>query len=295
MFIEKRHYCTICTIDYLPKLMVLAQSMAHHCEPFRLWVLAADRQTEMALAQLNLHSVAAIPLSAIEDDDCLADKENRKITEYLWGIKPTWILFLFNAFPEIQSLTYTDSDVRFYASIKSVFDEIKRVEQTLHRSVNLALEPHRFDPTRAHLTIFGKFNGGFLYVANSRWGRAGMKLWRDLCNEWCYHHLDEKNERFVDQRYLDRLYATVPGAYAIQHKGLHLAPWHWDQYVFSHFGGRVFVDADPLVSVHFHRFVVGDGIGMCSGYMTPPLIHNFAFVPYTREIARAEERLKGLK
>lgn len=75
---------------------------------------------------------------------------------------------------------------------------------------------------------------------------------RDRCIEWCHDRYEAG--RFADQKYLDKWPKLFRGVAVLDHKGANLAPWNLANYRIRATGGRVWVDQQPLVFFHFHRF-----------------------------------------
>ena len=60
---------------------------------------------------------------------------------------------------------------------------------------------------------FGKYNGGFVYVKNDQNGKKFLRIWSNLCKNWC--EFNSKQGKFSDQKYLEDL-STTPAWMRLQ-------------------------------------------------------------------------------
>jgi hypothetical protein len=221
-----------------------------------------------------------IALSALEADDngLYSVKASRSRVEYYFTVTPTLPLYLFKHFPEIDFITYLDSDLFFFASPAPLFTEIG------DRSI--AIIEHRF-PHRlvARFEKTGHFNVSWVYFRRDTHGLECLRSWREQCLEWCHDRVEAN--RYADQKYLDAWPERYPSTAIISHKGANLAPWNVDRYTISLRGGVPYVDDEPLIFFHFHGFRQARGSLYATGFsyyrsaMTL-VIRNHVFLPYYR-------------
>ena len=253
-------YCTITDSNYLPRFLALYESMRMHCQPFMLWTLALDRETERALD--TLFNVRIIPLIIVENESLKRAKGNRSHIEYIWTLKASFMRFILRGGDGVDSITHVDADMLFFSNPAPAFDEIG--------AAPVAVAPHRYSPRCTPRSESpGVYNGGFVYVAKS--GMDFLDWWVAVCIEWCYWRYED-GDKYVDQKYLD----DAPdrwGAHALRHKGAHLGPWNQEQYSYSLRSGRIYVDDDPLLWYHFHK-------GLEPGFVFHPFVKEIIYGAY---------------
>jgi hypothetical protein len=114
-----RHYCTHSDRNYLTRGIALCESMLRHeVHPHVIYYVCLDEITHTVLKALQLPNVIPVPLHVIErgDDALLAARSNRSLIEYFWTLTPTIIAWLLEGNAEIDTLTYVDADLFFFAS-----------------------------------------------------------------------------------------------------------------------------------------------------------------------------------
>src|SRR6185437_5328485 len=116
---------------------------------------------------------------------------------------------------EIEILSYLDGDLYFFSDPEPIFESFKAFS-----SLVIA---HRFHPRRKFMEVYGLYNVGWLSFRRDPDGLACLAWWRDRCLEWCYDRLE--NDRFADQKYLDRFPELFRGVLVLDHPGANLAPW----------------------------------------------------------------------
>ncbi|MCU1307994.1 MAG: glycosyl transferase family 2 [Acidobacteriaceae bacterium] len=242
----KKFFCTYFDENYLPRALALVSSLEKHCPDFHLFALCMDESCYQELIALQHRSITAISLTDLEaaDPDLFNVKQNRSRVEYYWTCGPAFILHLFNKYAEVQFLSYIDSDIFFFSTPKSLFDEME--------GYSIGIIEHRFPPNHADRNRFGIYNVGWLGFRRDDNGLECLRWWRERCIEWCYDYIDQG--RFGDQKYLDDWPVRFKRVRVINNKGANVAPWNLDSYGVRERNGQVLVDDDPLIFFHFHGF-----------------------------------------
>lgn len=240
------HYCTYFDYGYLARGLALYDSLRSHQPDATLWVLCMDERTYTALVSLSDPHLCPIALTDFErgDDDLLGAKANRSTIEYYFTCTPSLPLYLFAKDLTIETITYLDADLYFFASPDPIFAELGG------RSIGVI--EHRFPQRLRRLEKLGRYNVGWLTFRRTEIGLACLRWWRERCIEWCYDKYEPT--RFADQKYLDEWPTMFPDLAVIQHKGANLAPWNIDNYQISHEDDEVLVDGQRLLFYHFHGF-----------------------------------------
>jgi hypothetical protein len=189
-------------------------------------------------------------------------------------------------YPEVDLLTYLDSDLFFFADPELLYEEIGEN--------SVALIGHRFPPHLQEMEDHGKYNVGWLSFRRDEPGLACLKWYRERCNEWCYDRVEEG--RFADQKYLDYFPGKFPGVIELEHKGANLAPWNIANYTLTRNAAAVMVDEHPLIFYHFQGIKQVWGPLYDSGLFgyraaLSPLIREAIYKPYLASLIRQKRRL----
>jgi len=285
------NFCTCFDQHYLVRGLTLYRSLARHASPFVLWVLCLDNLTYDALFKLDLPNLRPIPLQALErdDQDLLATKEHRSQVEYYFTCTPSWLLYLLECLPTLDSITYLDGDLFFYSSPQPIYEEMG--------DQSVVIVGHRFPKQLRDREKYGIYNVGYLTFRNDTHGRDCLHWWRERCLEWCYDRVE--HGRFADQKYLDDWPVRFRQVVALQHKGAGLAPWNLENYSLVSRNGRVLVDSQPLVFFHFHNFkqldrwVYDPGLAGF-GAQASPVVKRHIYAPYIRGLSNSARSLSGI-
>lgn len=241
-----RHYCTYFDHKFIPRGLALLASLRRHGGPFRLYVLCLDDLCYDALVRQQLPDIVPIALPALEayDRDLSTARARRSLIEYYFTLTPAFPLYLLAAYPDIDIITYLDSDLYFFGNPEAVFEELG--------GGSVAIIGHRFTEEGRFRERYGVFNVGWVSWRRDESGLACLEWYRERCLEWCFDAAD--GVRFADQKYLDEWPERFPRVRSIAHKGCNLAPWNVENYKYSLRNDRLYVDDDPLVFYHFHGF-----------------------------------------
>jgi hypothetical protein len=242
------HFVTIFDRLFLPQGLALLLSMQRHISDFTLWVICMDEKTRDVLDAYNVPNLKLLEIEKLETDELVKIKEERSRGEYCWTLTAHVPKFVFASDPEIQRVTYIDSDLWFLADPTPVFKELEDVEKAV------LITEHNYAPEYAYLNKFGKFCVQFM-VFNRDTSEDVRKWWEDRCMEWCYGRLEDG--KFGDQKYLDEFENLFPNdVHVLQNKNLALAPWNatmldHSQSVFFHFHGVRLLDQNRI---HLGRY-----------------------------------------
>lgn len=237
-------FCTYFDHNYLPRGLVLYETLQKHSPESVLYVLALSHECERVLQELALPNLHIVPLHKLEahDTELYAVKNTRSRIEYYFTISPCFPLYLFETCLAIELLTYIDADCALFSDPTPVLTEME--------SLSVGMVGHRFVESMRHAEIYGKYNVGWLSFKRDADGLGCLRWWRERCLEWCEDRLD--GERFADQKYLDRWPELFRGVHELQHRGVNVAPWNAARYSWVYDGQYFTVDDEPLVCYHFH-------------------------------------------
>ncbi|MDR1490230.1 MAG: glycosyl transferase [Desulfovibrio sp.] len=240
-----RHFCTYFDHNYLPRGMVMLESLHEYCPQAHVHVLCLSEECHTALAKLDYPHVTLNRLGELEtaDKELFAVKNTRSLIEYYFTITPClpWHLLTVQGLSEI---TYLDADMLFFSSPEPLFNEAG--------DASVILTPHRFPDPLKHLEVYGLFNVSWLTFRNTESGRACLAWYRDACLAWCGDRLE--NGRFADQKYLDHFPGRFGSTHAIRHPGAGLAPWNMSDAQVEEGEGGFSTCGVPLVFYHAQGF-----------------------------------------
>jgi hypothetical protein len=242
-----RYFCTYFDSGYFTRGMALYESLRQHCPVFTLWVLCLD---EISLDELNRRNLPGVKLISPEELERATEglaqaRTNRSRVEYYFTCSPALPLFILKTVPQVDLITYLDSDLYFYADPECVFEELG--------TGSIGIIRHRFKPELAAVEQpYGIYNVGWVTFRRDEEALACLRWWRDRCIEWCFHRLEEN--RYADQKYLDYFPEKFRNVVVLEHKGANLAPWNIANYRISRANNQITVDGQPLLFFHFHGF-----------------------------------------
>ena len=285
-------YCTYFDHRYLVRGLALYRSLVAHAGPFRLYVLCLSPLCYRLLRRLALPHVRLLPLEALEraDPELAATRGTRSLVEYYFTCTPAYLRHLFRTEADVETLTYLDADLFFFADPAPVFAELG------DRAVGIV--PHRYPLALAHMAAsHGTYNVGWLTFRRDARAAVCLEWWRARCLEWCYDRVEDG--RYGDQKYLDAWPERFPGTAVVRHAGANLAPWNLPAHRLTERDGGVLVDGRPLLFFHFHRlreirpWLYAPRL-TDFGARATPLVRRCVYVPYLRTLRAVHRTVQPL-
>jgi hypothetical protein len=239
----KHVYCTYFDHNYLPRGLLMLQSLRSVDPETPVFILTLSDLCETVLRRIALPGVTIVPLPSLEDafQELPRLKRERKGVDHFFTLTPFLPLHVFDT-TEAQMATYIDADLYFYADPRPLLDSLG--------TASVAITPHRFSPDHAADAQYGRFNLGWVTFRRDQEGLACLGQYRDDCVAWCHDRVEDG--RFADQGYLDTWPGRYPSLAIIEHKGVNLALWNVDNYTLEERDGQIVVDGDTLIFYHFH-------------------------------------------
>ena len=241
------YFATYFDINYLTRGLALLHSLkSHSSEPLTLYILALDKQINTYFEKFDNDNVVIISIDAFESyfPELSKIKDNRSKIEYYFTLSPFLPLYILETFNEVDQITTMDADLYF-------FDDPAIILRS-YPQASILITPHNFSPSIEDRKKYGRYNVSFQSFKKNKEGLACLKDWKERCLEWCYDYLDEKNNRYADQKYLD----TWNERYKISEiniPGAGLAPWNIEKYSYRIINNKIFVNDHPLIYYHFHH------------------------------------------
>ena len=241
-----RHFCTYFDHNYLPRGVVMLESLHEHCPHAHVHVLCLSEECYAAMTILAYPYVSLIRLSELEavDPDLFATRSTRSLVEYYFTITPCLPWFLLNQ-KGIGEITYLDADMMFFSSPEPIFEEAGKA--------SVIITPHRFTPlTKEREELYGIYNVSWLSFRNTSDGLDCLKWYRDSCLEWCYDIVEEN--RFADQKYLNEFPERFSGVHSMRHSGGGVAPWNIGDSIVKMHDDSIMINNEPLIFYHAQHF-----------------------------------------
>jgi hypothetical protein len=283
-----RVYCTYFDHHYLARGLALHYSLQRHSPRAQLWVLCLSNACHQILLDLNLPGIVPVQLADFEaaDPEVAATKSTRSLIEYYFTLSPAWMAYVCDRATGAEWVTYLDSDLFFFAPPDPIYDEME--------DAAFGIIPHRFSRGLEDQRRFGLYNVGWVSARGRDDGAAVLRWWRERCIEWCYDRVED--DRFADQRYLDRLPGLFERVHVVGHLGANLAPWNFADFRLEMNNGTVEIEQRyKLLFFHFYG-VKRSGTYYFNSHRLyrapfPELVKYHIYEPYTVALAAAERKI----
>ena len=240
-------FCTLITLEYLPKCLALLDSIERHTDNFHFWICCMDATTYDILTRMQLKNVTLIKLSDIENQRLRLLKERRKKHEYCWTLKAPLILHIFENYKNAASLLYLDSDVFLFSKPDRCFEILEEYP--------ILLTCHNFSQGFKHLNKGkGRFNAGIIGFKRCSTAVRYLRWWQKKCMEWCYDIVS--GGRFADQKYLEEFVKHDRIAYVDNSIGMNAAIWNIRDAEVGWNNKDVLIGDSLLIFYHFSSFMV---------------------------------------
>ncbi len=241
------HLCTYFDRHYLPLGLALYSSLKKRCPAFRLYILCLDEEVRSHLAATRLPEVVLVDVPELERylPALLEAKANRTVVEYYFTLSPVLPLYLMATYPDIDVLSYADSDLYLYGDLSPLIQELG--------SGSVMLLAHWFEGPNPKHDLRGHYNVGYLAFRNDERAKTCLRWWRDRCLEWCRDRSEDG--KYADQKYLDDLPRRFEGVVVSENRGALLGPWNVQirNPLRSTRSGYA-CEQSPLIFFHFHSF-----------------------------------------
>ena len=248
---EKNNFAifTVCNIAYLPKALVLAESVfKYNKKKLKIYLFDRKKDIDFSNIEAELYWIEDLNIPNFEQ---LAFKYD--IVEFSTCLKPYLTLELMKNY---QKVIFFDPDICTYDSVNSILNDLE------HNPI--LLTPHYTTPISNHqktgwnndlgMMRFGSFNLGFYGVKDSQQGIDFLKWWSDRCLDLCF--MESQFGLSTDQKWVSIAPCFFPDLGVSFNLGYNAAPWNiFERNIKKNKQGIYMVnETDPLVFFHFSNF-----------------------------------------
>ncbi len=237
---------TVCNLLYLPKAMVLAESVLKY-NNIKLKIYLIDRKTNVDLSSVDadVYWVEDMNVPGFYE---LAFKYG--IIELSTSLKPYITINLLKSYGRV---IFLDSDTCLYNALDPVLSDLDR-----H---SIVLTPHYTTPQSNHATEsdcgmmrFGPFNLGFYAVTNSEQAIKFLTWWSDRCLRFGF--FETQFGLSTDQKWVSIAPCFFDDILISFNLGYNAAPWNsYERMISKASNGQYVVNNQfPLIFFHFSNF-----------------------------------------
>jgi hypothetical protein len=258
-------YCSTITKSRLYQFLALLVSLDKVRKgKFRFFVLCVDDETYNVLKKMNWNNVTIIHEKELSES-VRSLKQERKIHEYCWTLKPVLLETVFNQNPKVMRVTFMDSDLYFWEDPEIIFKEQENASVLLSREEKYRPE-WKQSFVRKIKNITGEYNSGFISFKRDEVGMSCVQWWKEKTAEAC--RIDPVKGIFGDQKYLDDMSKLFTNVCDITTAGVNIGPWNYLKYTFTQKDDLIWINQNKLIFYHF------SGVRVVNQENKVELIHN---------------------
>jgi hypothetical protein len=250
--------------NYIPKALVLAESVKRHRPEIHFSILLAERKGHFEVPEsLAVDEWFLAPDLGIPDFEAWAFTHT--IVELCTAIKGPYLDQLL-ARPDCEGVLYFDPDMVVLAPLDGLLAEFDRG--------SVLLTPHLTAPESSLAAVrdnelaalrHGIFNLGFLGVRADAPGRTFAAWWRQRLLDLCYD--EPELGLFTDQRWVDLAPIFFERVSVLRNPGYNVATWNLSRRsVEGSLRDGLLADGQPVVFYHLSGFDGGSQLVMLYKY-----------------------------
>jgi len=290
---KKRTLVTFFDSNYIPKALATYMSLSRVHNNFKLYALCFDDLSFNVIKKMNYHHFIPIHYSEFENEELQKNKKNKeKMYEYYWSCKPYAILWIMKK-TKAEMVTYIDCDFLFFQSPEPIFKEAEKASVLIQPNNFSYDEEKQFLPVGYYCSCWESFK-------NNHEGHKVLRWWHKKCMEWCYAKFE--NEKFADQKYLDRWRLLFKGVREVINVGANISPWNIQKFDLTVRNNQILINNScPLIYYHYHSFKINliNYKYMITGdrenyYRIPKDIKKIIYLPYIKLLKSAIIRSKTI-
>jgi hypothetical protein len=241
---------TLCSINYFAQAKTLGDSLLKHNPDHRFIIGMVDKNH----TNVDLSFLGGLEVLDVEKVGITGFAEmcaTYSIVELVTAVKPFYLDYLFRTFPEAESVTYFDPDIKVFRPLSHLTQSFDTFDVVLTPQITQPM-PDALTPTEKHVMNTGTFNLGFVGMKR---GPAADQLntwWMSKLRHECLNDLPRGY--FVDQLWMNLAPAYVDRLLIEKHPGYNMAHWNFHERTLERKDGAYFVNGQPLIFFHFSHF-----------------------------------------
>ena len=287
---NENFYCTILSRTRLYQGLALLASLKKVMgDDYYIFIHCIDEESYTLLKKLNWKNTKLIHENKIAKT-VVALKDERKVHEYCWTLKPVICDYVLQKYPSIKRITYLDSDLYFWGDPREIFKNQPDCSVLLSKEEKYSPRANQSIQLRSRIT--GLYNSGFISFKQDEIGLQAVTWWKEKCLENC--KIAPEEGIFGDQKYLDELPGLFPGICDITTPGVNIGPWNELKYQFSNVDDSVLINEHSLVFYHFSGLRVAAKEDIQFVYRVNPKRLPFIYPQYIKAITEAIESVAKL-
>lgn len=237
---------TVCNIAYLPKVLVLAESL-HKFHGKKLNVVVFDKKQEFKhpAEYINIKWVEELGVPKWQELAFMYD-----IIEFSTSLKPYIALrFLSN----YDKVVFLDPDTAIFSSLDPILTDLDLSPVILTPHYRRP-QPNTNEESDLGMMRFGSFNLGFFAVRKSEEAEEFLAWWNNRCIDFSF--MESQFGLSTDQKWVSIAPCFFNFLKISFNSGYNAAPWNtFERKITQLSEGRYFMnDGSPLVFFHFSNF-----------------------------------------
>lgn len=237
---------TVCNLAYLPRALVLAESLNLH-KSGCLKIVVFDKKVELPPAT-NIAEILWVEELGVPNFYELAFMYD--IIEFSTSLKPFIALKLLETH---KAIVFMDPDTCLFDSLSPILTELQEYP--------IILTPHYTTPQPSHpsesdlaMMRFGSFNLGFFAVNNTSEAKSFLAWWSERCIDHSF--MESQFGLSTDQKWVTIAPCLFQGIHISFNLGYNVAPWNtYERQITNTDSGKFIINGTfPLAFFHFSNF-----------------------------------------
>jgi hypothetical protein len=152
-----------------------------------------------------------------------------------------------------NSWLFLDSDILVFNSLQEIFQKLETTSILLNPHTTEPIAQPYVNPLEISILISGNYNAGFLGLRRTEETRKFISWFKDRLNYYSFSRRGSNLQRhlFVDQLWLNLVPQFFQDVDFLIHPGANAGYWNLITRTITKQGDTYFVDAQPLLFVHF--------------------------------------------
>lgn len=244
---------TICSINYLAQAKTLGDSLMKHNPDYTFLIGLVDRIDASQVDKKILPPYTLVELHTIGVEDLDEMCARYDITELNTAVKPYFLDYVYQTYPEAQFVHYFDPDIIIYRPLTEIENGLKDHSLFLTPHTLQAYPDDACGPNERGLLNTGLYNLGFIGTKRSETTHHFLQWWKDRLFDQCY--IDLANGMFVDQLWVNFAPLFYEDVFVSRHLGLNMAYWNLHERQITNDNEPYLVnDKYPLIFFHFSGY-----------------------------------------